>query len=182
MDTPHPEEAQPPILTMAQMVALFKQRELPPAFKIPNDIDTDNFARFAGTTLTRLFNYLGDEGWKRTHERHHGGFGGYYLFNKPEPLQASLGETTTESTILAFAVSQWGEKTLEGRALKLGEESGEVQGAISKLSENRATESDLDDELGDVLIVLSQIAAMRGTTLDALRAKRFEFIKARAQR
>ena len=87
---------------------------------------------------------------------------------------------TTEDKILAFATQQWGKRSLEGLGLKLGEESGEVLGALAKIPEGRATLMDLDDELGDALIVLSQIAAERGTTLWDLRAKRFAKIQLRA--
>lgn len=88
---------------------------------------------------------------------------------------------TTEQDILAFAQSQWGEKSLTQIGLKLGEESGEVAGAIVKITECRATFENLDKEIGDTLIVLSQLAAHRGTTLEILRACRFEQIKARAK-
>ena len=86
---------------------------------------------------------------------------------------------TTESEILKFATERWGKKTLENLAIKLAEETGEIAGAISKIPELRASFHDLDAELGDALIVLSQFAALRGTTLEALRAARFEQIKGR---
>lgn len=87
---------------------------------------------------------------------------------------------TTETQILDFATEQWGEKSMERLVNKLAEETGEIAGAIVKIPEGRATTEDLDKELGDALIVLSQFAAKRGTTLDALRSKRFEQITARA--
>lgn len=87
---------------------------------------------------------------------------------------------STEKEILAFCVERWGEKDLSDIALELCEESGEVAGAVVKLPEGRATLEDLDDEIGDVLIVLSQIAARRGTTLEELRANRFARIHARS--
>lgn len=88
---------------------------------------------------------------------------------------------TTETEILEFATAKWGEKSMERLLTKLAEETGEIAGAIIKIPEGRATEQDLDDELGDALIVLSQFAARRGTTLEALRARRFETIKERAK-
>jgi NTP pyrophosphatase (non-canonical NTP hydrolase) len=93
-----------------------------------------------------------------------------------------MADKTIEEEILEFANSQWGEKTWEGLGLKLGEEAGEVAGAIVKIPEKRATLEDLDLEVGDTLIVLSQIAARLGTTLEALQAKRFEQIKERASK
>ena len=89
---------------------------------------------------------------------------------------------TTEKEILEFATAQWGEKTMERLANKLAEETGEIAGAVVKIPEGRATDDDLDKELGDALIVLSQFAAKRATTLENLRSRRFEQIKARALR
>jgi NTP pyrophosphatase (non-canonical NTP hydrolase) len=88
---------------------------------------------------------------------------------------------TTEETILQFCESQWGHKPFAAVALKLAEESGEIAGACVKIPECRATLADLDKELGDALIVLSQLAAKRGTTLEALRALRFDQIQERAR-
>lgn len=89
---------------------------------------------------------------------------------------------TIEAEILEFATAQWGEKTLAAIGLKVGEEAGEIAGALVKIPEGRATDEDLDKEVGDLMIVLSQIAAKRGYTLEAVRAMRFEQIKARAAR
>lgn len=85
-----------------------------------------------------------------------------------------------EAYISAFADSQWGPRTLEDVGLKLSEESGEVSGAIIKIAEGRATVQDLRDEIGDVMIVLSQMAARLGSTLEDLRNERFEKIRHRA--
>jgi len=90
--------------------------------------------------------------------------------------------TTTEEEILNFAVRQWGHKSLADLALKLAEESGEVAGVCVKRGERRSTLADLDNEIGDVLIVLSQMAYLRGQTLEELRASRFSGIKARAKK
>jgi len=87
---------------------------------------------------------------------------------------------TTESKILDFATEQWGYKNLAGMALKLAEELGEISGACVKIPEGRATFDDLHKELGDALIVLSQMAARRGRTLEELRAWRFLQIKERS--
>lgn len=69
--------------------------------------------------------------------------------------------------------------TMKDIGLKLGEESGEVQGAIVKLPEGRKTEQDLKDEIGDVLICLSRLAAKLGMTLDELRIARWRNIEHR---
>ena len=87
---------------------------------------------------------------------------------------------TTEEEILEFATAQWGAKDLPAIGLKVAEEAGEVAGALVKIPEGRAKWEDLDKEVGDLLIVLSQIAAKRGWTLFQLRAARFEQIKERA--
>lgn len=89
-------------------------------------------------------------------------------------------DITTEIEILQFAEDQWGERTLELIGLKVAEEAGEIAGAIVKIPEGRLTWADLDKEVGDLLIVLSQIAAKRGWTLEQLRTQRFEQIKERA--
>ena len=80
---------------------------------------------------------------------------------------------TTEQKILDFATEQWGYKDLKGIALKLAEESGEIAGACIKID-------DLDKELGDSLIVISQLAARRGRTIEDLRTYRFRQIQERA--
>lgn len=86
---------------------------------------------------------------------------------------------TEESRILEWCEEAFHPKTIDGLVLKLFEESGEVAGAAVKIPEGRATWDDFDDEVGDVLIVLSQIAAKRGTTLKELLQRRFEFIQQR---
>lgn len=84
-----------------------------------------------------------------------------------------------ENEILEFAQSKWGKKTPERIALKLSEECGEVAGAVIKMGEKRATRSDLLDEIGDCLIVLSQLAALYEESLEFLRERRFREIKRR---
>ena len=86
---------------------------------------------------------------------------------------------TKEEEILAFAESKWGHKPMERVVVKLSEEVGEVCGAVVKIEETRATTEDLRDELGDVLIVLSQMAAKLDTTLEELRATRFKKVQFR---
>lgn len=177
MNTPPPEATPPPLLTMEQVIALHKKETLPPVFRFKYGREIDNWSLPEGCSASSIFKYLERQGWRVTTEVELYTLDPVYIFSKLTPQKVPV---STESIILDFAIQHWGEKTMAGRALKLGEESGEVQGAVSKIEENRATEADLDDEMGDVLIVLSQMAAMRGTTLEALRSKRFEFIKDRA--
>lgn len=89
---------------------------------------------------------------------------------------------TTERKIRDFVSKRWGIRSLERVALKFAEEAGEIAGAVVKEQEGRCTLSHLDDEVGDALIVLSQIAAIRGTTLSRLRARRFKAIVKRAKK
>lgn len=86
---------------------------------------------------------------------------------------------TKEQIILEFAEGKWGEKTLDRIGLKLAEEAGEVAGALIKIPEGRATTEDLIKEMGDCLIVLSQLAAKHGLTLENICEKRFEEIRKR---
>ncbi len=78
-----------------------------------------------------------------------------------------------ETVIFEVARKFWGPRTLDNCALKLAEECGEVCGAVSKMPEGRASQRDLEDEMGDVLIVLSQLAAKLETTLENLLEKRW---------
>lgn len=87
---------------------------------------------------------------------------------------------TIDQEITEWCFEKWGTKDIAGIALKLAEEAGEVAGAAVKIPEGRATVKDLLAEAGDCLIVLSQLAALNGTTLAKLRERRFVDIKARA--
>lgn len=91
------------------------------------------------------------------------------------------GRRSREQEILDFCQRMWGFKTFEKLSNKLFEEGGEIAGAVVKIPEGRATSHDLDDELGDALIVLAQFAAMRGTTLEDLQERRFNHIQVRAE-
>lgn len=102
------------------------------------------------------------------------------LFDIYEDVKPGVAlSPVSELGILAFAQEQWGPRTFEKIALKACGECGEFAEAISKTEEGRATLEDADMEVGDVLFVLSQYAAKRGTTLDALRAKAYQKCKER---
>lgn len=77
---------------------------------------------------------------------------------------------TSEKEILDLAELLWGERSLSNIAMKLAEESGEVCGSIIKMADGRETIEDLAAEVGDVLFVVSQLAAKLGTTTQALLA------------
>lgn len=65
---------------------------------------------------------------------------------------------------------------------KLGEEAGEVQGALIKIAEQRAFADELFDEIGDVLIVLTVLAERRGWDLTEIRRERFDYVSRRPAR
>lgn len=88
-------------------------------------------------------------------------------------------KTNIEDNITYFCENKWGIKSYEKLANKLAEESGEVCGAVVKIEENRCTFQDLENEIGDVLIVLSQFASKMNLTLEEIRNKRFLEIKNR---
>lgn len=96
-------------------------------------------------------------------------------------LRRVLSQFETEEQIINRKLSERfpNADTLKDVGLKLGEEAGEVQGAIVKLPEGRATTQDLKDEIGDVLICLSRLAASLDCTLEGLRAERWKQIEAR---
>lgn len=77
---------------------------------------------------------------------------------------------TSEQEILNLAELLWGPRTVDQIAMKLAEEAGEVCGSIIKMAEGRETIADLAEEVGDVLFVVSQMAAKLGTTTQALLA------------
>lgn len=95
----------------------------------------------------------------------------WHLKARPE-TEDDEGRDTTEA-----AYSLWHEAKFPDRddvwvSAKLAEEAGEVNGALIKMSEGRATTDDLADEMGDALIALSVLAGRHGWTLDELRSQR----------
>lgn len=62
---------------------------------------------------------------------------------------------------------------------KLTEEVGEVAGAITKLDEGRKTLADVQDEIGDVLVCLTILAARYGWSLSDLLTHRAAEVMAR---
>ena len=80
---------------------------------------------------------------------------------------------TREQAINEWHDKKWPDKDDRHVAAKLAEETGEVCGAFIKLVEGRRTIDDVQDEIGDVLIVLSVLAGRHGWTLEDLRTRRF---------
>lgn len=83
---------------------------------------------------------------------------------------------TAEQAITEWYDVKWGDKDDRVVAAKLAEETGEVCGAFIKLAEGRRELADVQDELGDVLVVLSVLAGRHGWTLDELRDRRFAHV------
>lgn len=86
---------------------------------------------------------------------------------------------TLEAEIFRFVTDQWGEKSGLDIGLKLSEETGEVCGAIVRVNQDRGTVDQIADELGDALIVASQLAFLLGGTIEQIRADRWEQVKSR---
>jgi NTP pyrophosphatase (non-canonical NTP hydrolase) len=87
--------------------------------------------------------------------------------------------TTMEAYIAEWHEHKYGVVDDRIVGCKLAEESGEVCGALIKIREGRVERSDVADELGDVLIVLSVLAGRYGYTLEELREQRFLIVAAR---
>lgn len=69
--------------------------------------------------------------------------------------------------------------TRERATLKLGEEAGELLGAVVKLEEGRRTPQDVRDEIGDVLIALASVADLHGFDLHDCVAQRWAEVQTR---
>lgn len=86
---------------------------------------------------------------------------------------------TLEGRIFRYVTDKWGPKSGADIALKLAEECGEVAGAVVRMDEERGDVDGIADELGDLLIVASQLAFLLGGTLDEIRAERWRVIQER---
>ena len=95
-------------------------------------------------------------------------------------LESALKENEMEKEIFRFVTEAFGAKSGQDVALKLSEEAGEVAGAVVKLNENRGTEQQIEQEVGDVLIVASQMAFLIGKSITQIRAERWKTVRARA--
>lgn len=62
---------------------------------------------------------------------------------------------------------------LLAKAVKIGEEGGEVEGAILKYLEGRVTRGHIEDELGDLMIAACAASALLDIDLMAVAARRF---------
>lgn len=89
-------------------------------------------------------------------------------------------EESLSIVIAAWHDERWPEKAdVRIVGAKLAEEAGEVCGALIKRAEGRRTDDDVLDELGDVAIVLTVLAARLGHSIEAVRRRRFEEVRAR---
>lgn len=72
-----------------------------------------------------------------------------------------------EKAISDLASELYGASELDRIGLKLGEESGEVQGAIMRFIEGRETNlNKIADEIGDTLFVLNQLCHRIGVSMN----------------
>lgn len=62
----------------------------------------------------------------------------------------------------------------QSRALKLGEEAGEVQGAVIKMSEGRKTLADLQMELAQLVLCAMALAESAGFDLQEALGREYE--------
>ncbi len=85
------------------------------------------------------------------------------------PMDLPFDLPRVQSRIALWHHYQWGDASLEMRALKLVEEVGEVAEAVVKTRQGhpRADEMDLPGELADVLIVLCALASKANVDLHA---------------
>mgnify|MGYP001817619890 CR=1 FL=1 len=91
-------------------------------------------------------------------------------------------DMTMEQTIYAWRQIRWpkeGDHPIWDLA-KVAEEAGEVVGTGIKVAEGRATtDTELPDELGDLLIAISSVAGRHGWTIEQLRAARWAEVRTR---
>jgi len=90
---------------------------------------------------------------------------------------------TTEQKPLDFAVKKWGHKSFAELTLRIAEESNKITKACIELHETRSTYDDLDNNIGNRLLELSQMVYMHMKTLEELQelgALHFLEIKRRA--
>jgi NTP pyrophosphatase (non-canonical NTP hydrolase) len=76
------------------------------------------------------------------------------------------GQGPTQAQVLEWARQRWPERSDPlWRALKLGEEAGEVQGAVVKMAEGRKTLADLTTETAQLVICAMALAESAGFDL-----------------
>ena len=77
----------------------------------------------------------------------------------------------TQAEVLEWTRARWPNHCdPRSRALKLGEEAGEVLGAVVKMSEGRKTLSDLATELAQLRLCAMALAESAGIDLDKATA------------
>lgn len=76
-----------------------------------------------------------------------------------------VGAIPTQAQCFAWAHRRGHPLSLEARALKLGEEAGEVQGAVIKIPEGRKTLADLKQEAAQLVLCILTLAEAGGFSL-----------------
>jgi len=85
----------------------------------------------------------------------------------------------TQAQTLEWVRRQWpGHTDPRSRALKLGEEAGEVLGAVVKMDEGRKTLADLAMELAQLVICAMALAESAGIDLEQAIAAEWERVGA----
>lgn len=82
----------------------------------------------------------------------------------------------------AHARKQFGDRAVERIALKLGEETGEVLGALTRhleLRDGRTWDDEIKEEIGDVMVVLMVLCDKMGFSLQDIASKGIESFAAR---
>lgn len=93
-----------------------------------------------------------------------------------DKLEIRPAPTTLEELQGRVAAWQSGEPNalwLLAKAVKIGEEAGEVEGAILKYLEGRTPRSNIADELGDLMIAACGASALLGIDLMSVAGIRF---------
>lgn len=96
-------------------------------------------------------------------------------------MGGEAGMTLVKDQIVDWHQQLFKNSDIFRKATKFGEEAGEVQGAITKREEGRATTQDIIDEIGDALICLTVILNDTDPSRDIedVRVERFREIRTR---
>lgn len=88
------------------------------------------------------------------------------LDEETQCVTATLATVATQAQTLEWVSERWPDRTDSmWRALKLGEEAGEVQGAVIKMAEGRKTLGDLAAETAQLVICAMALAESAGFDL-----------------
>lgn len=94
---------------------------------------------------------------------------------EPTPMSQSVASLPTQAQTLEWVRERWPDRTDPmWRALKLGEEAGEVQGAVVKMGQGRKTLADLATETAQLVICAMALAESAGFDLTSAIAAEWE--------